>query len=153
MLTIVALFPLVFVARDPLRATQAAQAAAQERAHIVSAPVTAEPKLDGRGDDAVWRGAPEIKLVARRPLEPNVGASTEVLLRSVHTESRIFFLASWADPSADVMHKPWVWNADKAAYEEGAQREDMLALAFELTGPFTGDMLEPADAVWDVWHW
>ena len=29
----------------------------------------------------------------------------------------------------------------------------MAAVAFELSGPFTADMLSPVDAIWDVWHW
>lgn len=120
---------------------------------LVSVPAPAEPRLDGQGDDTAWKGAPEVQLVALRPLEPSVGASTTVVIRSVHTADRIFFLVSWEDPTEDLMHKPWVWSEAKSSYEEGPQREDMMALAFEHTGTFTGDMLEPADAIWDVWHW
>ena len=74
-------------------------------------------------------------------------------IRSVHTDTQIFFLASWEDSTESVSHKTWVWNADNETYDQGDDREDMFALAFEHTGPFDADMLAGIEAVWDVWHW
>ncbi len=120
---------------------------------LFSLAVEAAPAIDGKTDDSAWGNAPRLSLEAERKLEPNVGAKTKVSLQSVHTDSTIFFLVTWEDNSERTEHKPWIWNAAKSLYEEGPQREDMCALAFEHTGAFTADMFSPDDAVWDVWHW
>ncbi len=120
---------------------------------LLSLAVEEAPAVDGKADDPVWGRAPTLSLEAERKLEPNIGAKTKVSLRSVHTGSKISFLVTWEDDSESIEHKPWVWNAGKSVYEEGPQREDMCALAFEHTGAFTADMLSPDEAVWDIWHW
>jgi hypothetical protein len=84
----------------------------------------------------------------------NAAKSVAATLRSVHTDTHVYFLVRWWDETRDdEAHKPFVWDAGKSAYVEGPQREDMFALAFEHTGPFTADMLAPQESVWDVWHW
>lgn len=121
---------------------------------LISVWVAKPPLVDGKADDEVWQSAPSLEVVAKRPLEPNSGLSTRVSIRSVHTDTHIYFLVSWEDPTADnVSHKTWVWNATKQAYEEGPDREDMFAIAFEHTGVFTENMLSGNEAVWDLWHW
>jgi hypothetical protein len=122
-------------------------------ARLVSARVAQAPTLDGVGDDEVWKAAVPLQVIARRPLPPHEGASVPVTIRSVHTDSQIFFLVAWDDSTESVSHKTWVWNADKQTYNQADDREDMFALAFEHTGPFDADMLAGTEAVWDVWHW
>jgi hypothetical protein len=125
----------------------------QKVEQLTSLVVEEAPNVDGKADDPVWVRAPKLSLEAERKLEPNLGAKTRVSLQSVHTSSKIFFLVTWEDDSESTEHKPWVWNAGKSLYEEGPQREDMCALAFEHTGAFTADMFSPEEAAWDVWHW
>jgi hypothetical protein len=86
-------------------------------------------------------------------MEPNIGRSTRATVRSVHTDTHIYFLVSWEDATEDISHKSWVWNAEKKAYQEGPDREDMFSFGFEHTGDFTADMLSPVDSVWEIWHW
>lgn len=120
---------------------------------LVSVRVTTAPSVNGKGNDPVWRSAAPLEVVAKRVMEPNIGLSTRASVRSVHTDTHIYFLVSWHDPAEDVSHKSWVWNAEKKAYEEGPDREDMFSLGFEHTGDFTADMLSPVDSVWEIWHW
>jgi hypothetical protein len=120
---------------------------------LASAHVAKAPTLDGVGDDEVWKAAVPLQVIARRPLPPNEGAPVPVTIRSIHTDAQIFFLVTWEDSTESVSHKTWVWNADNQAYDQGDDREDMFALAFEHTGPFDADMLAGIEAVWDVWHW
>lgn len=115
--------------------------------------VTEAPRLDGVGADASWMQAPLLQLPAVRTLKPDGSEPVTVTLRAVHTDTHVYVLARWSDTSADLSHKTWTWTAERSAYEEGADREDMLSLAFEHTGSFTTDMLAGVDAVWDVWHW
>jgi hypothetical protein len=112
------------------------------------------PVVDGVAEDGVWRDAQRITTAARRALPPNEGSETEVELRSVHSATHIALLVRWRDETEDATaHKPWTWNASKQAYEEGAEREDMLSVGFAHTGEFQTNMLACPDSVWDVWHW
>ena len=121
---------------------------------LLSARVAQGPAIDGDASDGAWTAAKETKTVAKGVFPQNSGKATEVTLRSVHTDTHVFVLVRFRDETRDDQaHKPWVWDAGKGAYVEGPEREDMFALAFEHTGPFTGDMLSPDEAVWDVWHW
>lgn len=112
------------------------------------------PNLDGRADDSVWRDARPVEVPARVVWPQPEDRSVPVAIKSVRTGGRIYFLVRWKDESKDdAYHKPWIWNAEKKTYEEGPDREDMFALAFEQTGVFSGHMLSGDPAVWDVWHW
>jgi hypothetical protein len=127
---------------------------AAEVGQLMSARVATAPTVDGRGDDNAWRRAQPLEIVVKRVLPPNLGASTHVRLRSVHTVTHVYFLADWDDETKDdSAHKPWVWNSAENAYEEGSDREDMFTLAFEHTGRFTADMLSGEEGVWDIWQW
>lgn len=125
----------------------------QAKSAVVCARVESAPTLDGKSDDAAWAKAQPLKLTAKRAMEPNKGAKTPVTLRSVRTDTHIYFLVEWDDATESVSHKTWTWNKDAGKYEEGKDREDMCALAFEHTGPFVADMLAGVEGVWDVWHW
>ena len=126
---------------------------------LVSARVAEAPTLDGAASDEAWKAAIPLEVTATRPLPPNKGASVSVTIRSVYTLSDpyaggdVYFLVTWEDSTESVSHKSWVWNTDTKSYEQGDDREDMFALAFEHTGPFDADMLSGVEAVWDVWHW
>lgn len=124
-----------------------------QASELVATKIASSPNLDGVDDDAAWRTAQPLKLDVRRAMPPNLGVKTEASIRAAYTSTHVYFLLSWKDPMADVSHKTWMWNSATGAYEEGKDREDMAALAFEFNGPFTADMLSPVEATWDVWHW
>ncbi len=132
---------------------------AQERQELEMGPprlastrVVKAPKLDGNGDDEVWRSAIPLQMRCRRVMGKKRG-SLPVTIRTVHTDTSIYFLVTWEDHTQSVTHKTWVLDADKKAYEQGNDREDMFSLAFEHTGTFDADMLAGIESVWDVWHW
>lgn len=128
--------------------------AAGVEGRIVSASVRQAPVVDGDGRDAAWKAAKPTKAVAKGVFPANASKSTEVVIRSVHTDTHVYVLVRWRDETRDdKAQKPFAWDPVKNAYVEGPEREDMFALAFEHTGPFTADMLAPVEAVWDVWHW
>ncbi len=112
------------------------------------------PTIDGKDDDDAWKGAKTLAITVKRPLPPNPGASTEATIRCVRTDTHIYFVVRWKDGTKDdTDHKPWVWNAEKGAYAEGPEREDMFSIAFEHTGEFDADMLSGKPGTWDVWQW
>lgn len=128
--------------------------AADVEGKVISPKVTQAPAVDGDGRDPAWRAAKETKVVAKGVFPANASKSTDVVIRSVHTGTQVYFLVRWRDETRDDQaQKPFAWDPGKNAYVEGPEREDMFALAFEHTGPFTADMLSPVEAVWDVWHW
>ena len=71
---------------------------------LASARVTQTPTLDGKGDDEVWKVSLPLEVIAERPLPPNEGASVPVRIQSVHTDTNVYFLVSWEDPSESVSH-------------------------------------------------
>jgi hypothetical protein len=125
----------------------------QSRHELAAARVTSGPVVDGSDDDSAWAQASPLALTVERKLPPNKGTTGKALIKAAHTDTHLYLLLKWEDSAADLSHKTWVWDPSKRAYEEGADREDMAAVAFALSGPFTADMLAPVDAVWDVWHW
>jgi YVTN family beta-propeller protein len=130
---------------------------AHDEAHsprLESFPVAEGPNIDGQADDPAWAGARSLETTASIVWPEPEDRIVPVVIKSVHTKTHIYFLLRWKDETKnDVSHKPWVWNAGKKTYEEGPEREDMAALAFEHTGVFSADMLSGDPAVWDVWHW
>ncbi len=120
---------------------------------LVALRVDAAPLVDGQADDAAWQRAIPLQVPVRPAFVPAAGEPPVVDIRAVHTEGHLAFLVSWADTTPSTTHKSWVWDAEGGQYIQGDDREDMFALAFELTGPFDADMLADVDASWDVWHW
>jgi hypothetical protein len=121
---------------------------------LLSVPVPTAPALDGRADDAVWRNASAVTVVARGVMPRTKGTSAQVTLRAAHTATHFYLLAVWDDATKDDEgHRTWRWDATKKAYGEDTDREDMFAVAFEHTGSFVADMLAGVEATWDLWHW
>lgn len=128
--------------------------AAQDKPpEVVSVRVEKAPAIDGDANDDAWKKAKPLEITVKRVMEPDRGKSTRVWLRSVHTDTHIYFLAVWEDEAENVTHRTWVWNAEKKVYEDGGDREDMFSLAFEHTGEFNPNMLAGVESVWDMWHW
>ncbi len=127
---------------------------AAETPKLVAVKTAAPPSLDGKATEQVWQQAKLLTVTVKRSLPPNQGASVSVRLRATHTETHIYLLAEWdVSTRNDSSHKSWIWNAEKKAYEEGKDFEDVFAIAFELTGEFDANMLSGNEASWDVWQW
>lgn len=120
---------------------------------IVSVRVEKAPTVDGDANDDAWKRAKPLEITVKRVTDPGRGMSTRVWLRSVHTDTHIYFLAVWEDDSESITHRTWAWNAEKKAYEDAGDREDMFSLAFEHAGEFDANMLAGIESTWDVWHW
>jgi len=127
---------------------------AAEVGKLVAAKVSMPPSLDGKANDAAWQSAKPVEVVAKGVTPKSRGTSSTANLRAAYTDTHVYLLVQWTDSTKqDTGHKSWLWDADKKAYAEDADREDALSVAFEHTGPFTADMLSAVEATWDVWHW
>jgi hypothetical protein len=79
--------------------------AAGEKANLISVKATSPPKLDGSGNDAVWRDARELKVQAKDgPL---------ISLKSVYTSDSLYMLVSWEDETKSVNKNMWVYDRTK----------------------------------------
>ncbi len=91
------------------------------------------------------------------PIQPNSPSysseTTEVTLKAGHFESEIFFYLSWKDSSENLIHKAWNWDELKSRYVMGPEREDRLAIQFEMEGEYSTDWANANDFKADMWHW
>lgn len=127
---------------------------AADNPKLVAVKISRAPNIDGNADEASWKSAQPVEVVAKGVMPKTRGTSSDVTLRAVYSATHIYLLVQWTDATkSDAGHRTWVWDAAKNAYVEGTDREDALSIAFEHTGPFTADMLSGEDATWDVWHW
>ena len=126
----------------------------QSPPRLTAAYVASLPVIDGEGHDDVWKAATTLELPVIGVWGARIGETARVSIKSVYADNYIAFWVRWQDATRDDQgHKPWVWNAEEKSYAQGRQQEDAMALAFELSGPFSADMLSPVDAVWDLWTW
>jgi hypothetical protein len=113
--------------------------AAEAGLNLVSVKVTSPPKLNGIGDDAVWRNAPELKVQAKD--------GPEISLRSVYTSDSLYMLVSWEDETKSVNKKMWVYDGTKwgplkelRAFEEEPRKadEDRLGIHWSINDSIKG---------------
>lgn len=114
--------------------------------------VDAAPQIDGVAKDPCWKDvAPTLVQLA------GVGdlrdKSIHCTLKVVHDGQSVYLLTAWDDATRDETHKDWVWSVEKKMYLESAKIEDMFSIGWEMKGNFTGNMLSPVEATWDVWQW
>jgi len=121
---------------------------------LASEPVEKAPVLDGKADE--WQNVPVVKVDVKSavPKDPkNYTGSVTVEISAVTKGDTIYFLAQWADDTKDATHQTLRWNKDKEIYEEGKDREDRLALRFDMGGDFATCMLSGTEYKADLWHW
>jgi hypothetical protein len=73
--------------------------------------------------------------------------------RAVINGDTIYLLAQWPDPTKDATHKTLHWSEEEDGYVEGKDREDRLALKFDMGGDYRLCMLSGTEYKADVWHW
>ena len=95
------------------------------------------PTLDGDGAD--WAGI-NATTVALTPLKSDsIVEALQVEVKAGYSNDEIFFFIEWVDSEANKQHKPYVWDEAKSRYSHGPQREDRLAMQFQISGEFTPD--------------
>ena len=81
-------------------------------------------------DDEIWNGVPSFVIAVQGSGEAG-GRQEEVVLRAVYTDSELFFLFRWKDPTRSVTKRSWVFDGREWQHLEGD--EDRLAVLFEIT--------------------
>ncbi|MHC1742193.1 MAG: ethylbenzene dehydrogenase-related protein [Syntrophobacteraceae bacterium] len=81
-------------------------------------------------DDGVWQKSRALSI----PMEGREGLSgkkEEVTARAVYTDTDVFFLFSWRDPTRSITKESWVFDGNRWSHLKGD--EDRLAILFEIT--------------------
>lgn len=114
---------------------------------LKSSKVPENPLIDGIEREDVWKNAEAVKT-----FDPI--AQVEIQIKSVYTDSTIFFLVSFPDKDESRQHRSWVWNKEKERYEEGPAREDVFIFKWRLNDAAKDLSIysaEPYEA--DIWYW
>ena len=78
----------------------------------------------------------------------------QVVLRALNTDDTLYVMAQWPDDTKSDMRDPYIWNAEKKAYDRPSKPDDQFALEFPMTGDFNMRMITLThEYVADVWHW
>lgn len=121
---------------------------------LTTGSLAAPPSLDGKANE--WSGVSGIMVKVVPAAQGDTKAyqgEVEVDLKAAVNGDMIYFLAQWPDSTKNDTHKTLTWDKEKDGYVEGKDREDRLALKFDMGGDFTACMLSGEQYKADVWHW
>ena len=114
---------------------------------LKSLPVAEAPQIDGDGRDAVWQRTPAVTT-------RDFSSQRPVTLKSIHTNTHIFFLANIPDQAPSEMHRSWGWDAREKVYKPIQDREDVFVLKWSLVGNDVSLAFRDAQPHRaDVWYW
>lgn len=114
---------------------------------IPSVKVATAPVVDGSVGDAAWSNVKPIAI-------SDSASGKKILLRSVYTADKVFFLVQFPDAAQNFLHKPWVWDAADKKYKTGPHREDTFVFKWNMMDKdvnlsnFSDDSYRA-----DVWYW
>jgi len=114
---------------------------------IPSVKVNTAPVVDGSVGDVAWSSVKPIAIA-------DSASGKKILLRSVYTADKVFFLVQFPDAAQNFLHKPWVWDAVGKKYKTGAHREDTFVFKWSMMdkdvnlSAFSDDSYRA-----DVWYW
>jgi hypothetical protein len=152
---------------------------AQQKNLLVSKKVAAPPPQEAVMGNA-WKDAAPLSFKAIGGKNLKAG-STDVTMRSVHTEDMVYFLIDYKDPTMSVRRAPWQKQADKSwtklkdPNDKGGDNnlyyEDKISIFWDISSPAFeqkgcmsachtgegkpyGNMYTPnAGELLDNWHW
>lgn len=87
---------------------------------ITSAIVEVAPTLDGDGSDAVWDEAETITI-----------STININLKSVYTDTDIYFLAQWSDTTEDSAKKLWTFDSGTSEWGQSGD-EDRIVFSWNI---------------------
>jgi hypothetical protein len=113
-------------------------------------PLSEAPVLDGILGD--WSG--DGQKIALVKAHPGVSVElSELRIWAGHFNGMVYMALRWEDASPDRQHKPYVWDDQQQRYVAGKQREDRLAIQFEMSGDYDTNWLSGNEFTADMWHW
>jgi hypothetical protein len=95
---------------------------------LVSVYSQTPPMLDGDGSDAAWGGAAPVTVTASGGAN-FPGGSTEVTMRTVYTNDRLYMLVIWNDSTDSYDRFPWMFDAGMGKWYQKNLENDTKAVA------------------------
>jgi hypothetical protein len=81
-------------------------------------------------------------------------ANIDITLKAAHNTGKIFILATFADPDENRQHRTLLWDEKLKAYQNGAEREDVFVLKWNMASyPTNLTLQENVPYVADIWFW
>lgn len=114
-------------------------------------PLSSAPSVDSQGLD--WEAIPAQEIPLRAIKTPSQVELQSVEIKAGYHGENVYFYLQWPDSEASLLHKPYVWNNESQRYLKGTQREDRLALQFEMEGELSADWRAARNFKADMWHW
>jgi len=114
---------------------------------VKSRKVSQGPMVDGLEKENVWKGVDAVTT-----FDPI--AQLEITIKSVYTDSTVYFLVSFPDKDESRLHRCWVWDKEQQMYVEGPKREDVFVFKWKLDDA-TKDLSIYSDEPYkaDIWYW
>ena len=113
--------------------------------------LTRKPVLNEERNDWSSLSTSSVKV---HPITPvSVVEATEVQIVAGRFGETVCFYLEWVDSEPDKLHKPYIWDQQREKYVRGPQREDRLALQFEMEGRYDSDWRVGNSFKADMWHW
>ena len=106
--------------------------------------INASPILDGNSDDSAWAGIPGYILTIHQNSK-----KIKIVVKTLKTKSRIFFLIKAPLKSFIKQHKLWHWDKQKQIYTPGDEKETSLKLLFYKEFDKNAKLANPND----IWIW
>ena len=94
---------------------------------VRSSRTTTAPVIDGDGTDVVWRTALPLKVNLEFGTNPG-----EVVIRSVHTTTDVYFQIQWNDPTFSIPSASWVYDGGAGTWDHNDGLEDMVNLMWDI---------------------
>ncbi len=115
--------------------------------NILTVKTNEEPVIDGLDSDPAWQNAPVFITLDKN-------SKLEIRIQSVYTDTKIFFLVSFADPDESRTHKSWIWNAGREIYTVGTDREDTFVFKWNMESKAV-DLSIYSNQTYraDIWFW
>ena len=116
---------------------------------VTAVKAAAAPKLDGMGDDAVWKNAPVVNFKAVKGANFKDGkGETQGTVQAVYSGDMLYLLVTYDDPTLSVQRSPFVKKADgtwekmKDPDDKGGDNnkvyEDKMAVIWNIDGSIFG---------------
>lgn len=115
--------------------------------NILTVKTNEEPVIDGLDSDPAWQNAPVFITLDKNN-------KLEIRIQAVYTDTKIFFLVSFADPDESRTHKSWIWNAGREIYTVGTDREDTFVFKWNMESKAV-DLSIYSNQTYraDIWFW
>ena len=117
-----------------------------QMSELASAPV-----LDGAVSD--WSSVAGTTVALKKTSPEGKSGIESVLVKGGVHGDEVYLLLVWSDSSHDIQHKPFVWDAAANKYANGEQKEDRIAIQFQMTGDYSTDWFSGNHFQADMWHW